>query len=109
LRAFYDRYIAALNARDFDAMDKFIHDNATLNGRPLTRADVLTVQRQDAAAVPDLRWVVVNLIIEGDRLGAQLLNTGTPIKQFAGVMPTGLRSRSPNMPCTKYVMDGSST
>lgn len=89
LRDFYDRYIAALNARDFDVMDKFIHDDVTLNGKPATREDILKVQREEAGAVPDRHWVLTNLIIDGDRLGAQLVNTGTPAKTFVGVEPTG--------------------
>jgi predicted ester cyclase len=89
LRAFYDRYIAALNDRDFDVMDKFIHDEVTLNGKPATREDILAVQRDETGSVPDLHWVLTNLIIDGDRLGAQLVNTGTPAKEFVGVKPTG--------------------
>ncbi len=89
LREFYDHYIAALNARDFDVMDKFIHDEVTLNGKPVTRDDILDVQRDEAGSVPDLHWVLTKLIIDGDRLGAQLVNTGTPAKTFVGVEPTG--------------------
>jgi predicted ester cyclase len=89
LRAFYDRYIATLNDRDFDIMDKFIHDEVTLNGKPATREDILGVLRDEAGSVPDLHWVLTNLIIDGDRLGAQLVNTGTPAKEFVGVKPTG--------------------
>jgi len=89
LREFYDRYIAALNARDFDAMDKFIHDEVTLNGQPARRDDIVAVQRNEVGSVPDLHWVLTNLIVDGDRLGAQLINTGTPAKKFVGVQPTG--------------------
>ena len=89
LRDFYDRYIAALNARDFDVMDEFIQDEVTLNGKSATREDILAVQRLEAAAVPDLHWELTNLIIDGDRLGAQLVNTGTPTAEFVGVKPTG--------------------
>jgi len=89
LRNFYDRYIAALNARDFDVMDKFIHDEVTINGKPATREDILNIQRDEAGSVPDLHWATTNLIIDGDRLGAQLVNTGTPAKTFVGVEPTG--------------------
>ncbi|MGM4903335.1 ester cyclase [Tardiphaga sp. 866_E4_N2_1] len=89
LRDFYDRYIAALNTHDFEVMDKFIHDNVTLNGVPGTRDDVLAVQREDAGAVPNLHWVLQNLIIDGDRIGAQLVNTGTPTNEWLGIAPTG--------------------
>lgn len=89
LRDFYERYIAALNARDFDVMDEFIHDDVTLNGKAVRRDDILAVQRDEVGAVPDLHWQLTNLIIDGDRLGAQLINTGTPIKRFVGVDPSG--------------------
>jgi predicted ester cyclase len=89
LRDFYDRYIAALNARDFAIMDKFIHDEVTLNGKPVAREDILVVQKHEASAVPDLHWELTNLIIDDDRLGAQLVNTGTPTETFVGVQPTG--------------------
>lgn len=89
LHAFYDRYIAALNARDFDVMDQFIHDVVTLNGKPATRADILAVQRHEAGAVPDLHWTLTKLIVDGDRIGAQLVNTGTPTQEFVGATPTG--------------------
>ena len=89
LRDFDDRYIAALNSRNFAIMDQFIHDEVTLNGKPATREDILAVQRDEAGSVPDLHWQLTNLIIDGDRIGAQLVNTGTPAKQFVGVQPTG--------------------
>lgn len=89
LRDFYDRYITALNARQFAVMDQFIHDDVTLNGKPASRADLIAVQRHEASAVPDLHWELMNLIIDGDRLGAQLINRGTPAETFVGVEPTG--------------------
>ena len=70
-------------------MDQFIHDEVTLNGKPARRDDILAVLRDEVGSVPNLRWVLTNLIIDGDRLGAQLVNTGTPAKQFVGVQPTG--------------------
>lgn len=89
LRDFYDRYIAALNAHNVDIMDEFIHDQVTLNGEPGTRETVLEVLREEMGAVPDLNWVLQKLIIFGNRIGAQLVNTGTPVKEFADVAPTG--------------------
>lgn len=89
LRAFYERYIAALNARDFDVMGELINDDVTLNGQPVKRHDIIAVLRDEVASVPDLHWVLTNLIIDGDRIGAQLINTGTPAKKFVGVDPTG--------------------
>lgn len=89
LRAFYLRYIQALNAHEFDRMDEFISDRTTLNGEPATRDDLLAVQRHDVDAVPDLRWELRELLFDGDRLAARLTNTGTPVKEWLGVAPTG--------------------
>ncbi|WP_066955574.1 ester cyclase [Streptomyces lushanensis] len=89
LRAFYERYIQALNAHEFDGMDEFINDRTTLNGEPATREDLLSVQKRDVDAVPDLHWELRELLFDGDRLAARLINTGTPVKEWLGVAPTG--------------------
>ncbi len=47
------------------------------------------MQRHEVSAVPDIPWKLTNLIIDGDRLGAQLINRGTPAETFVGVEPTG--------------------
>ncbi|MFJ8996112.1 ester cyclase [Streptomyces sp. NPDC102279] len=92
LRAFYLRYIEALNAHKFDGMDEFIDDRTTLNGEPATRDDLIAVQQQDVDAVPDLHWELRELLFDGDRLAARLVNTGTPAKTWLGVTPTGAAS-----------------
>ncbi|TGN72844.1 hypothetical protein E5083_28375 [Streptomyces bauhiniae] len=89
LRAFYERYLKALNAHEFDGMGEFIADRTTLNGEPATRDDLLAVQRHDVDAVPDLHWELRELLFDGDRLAARLVNTGTPVKEWLGVRPTG--------------------
>jgi predicted ester cyclase len=89
LREFYLRYIAELNAHRFDQMDEFIDDRTTLNGEPASRDDLIAVQKADVAAVPDLHWELQELLFDGDRLAARLVNTGTPVKEWLGVEPTG--------------------
>ncbi|MET0273858.1 MAG: ester cyclase [Phenylobacterium sp.] len=89
IRQFYERYIAALNAHEFHRMPEFIADSVTLNGNPGTRADVMAVLTADAEAVPDLRWRLDGLIIDGNRIGARLTNFGKPAKAWLGVAPSG--------------------
>ena len=89
LRAFYLRYLDQLNAHRFDRMDEFIDDRTTLNGEPATRDDLIAVQKADVAAVPDLHWELQELLFDGDRLAARLVNTGTPAREWLGVAPTG--------------------
>ena len=89
LRQWYERYIAALNARQFADMDHFINDTTTLNGEPATRDDLLAIQQADVEAVPDLHWQLQELLLDGDRIAARLTNTGTPAKEWLGVPATG--------------------
>jgi predicted ester cyclase len=89
LKDWYLRYVAALNAHEFDGMDEFIADEVVLNGDPGTRDDVLTVQKQDIDAVPDLHWEVKELLFDRDRIAVRAVNTGTPVKEWLGVPPSG--------------------
>jgi predicted ester cyclase len=70
-------------------MDAFIDDLTSLNGEPATRDDLIAVQKHDVDAVPDLHWELKELLFDGDRLAARLVNTGTPVKTWLGVPPTG--------------------
>ncbi len=45
--------------------------------------------RRSIDAVPDLRWTVEELLIDRDRLAVRAVNTGTPVKEWLGVAPTG--------------------
>jgi predicted ester cyclase len=89
LRDWYLRYVAALNTHEFDGMDEFIADRVLLNGEPGTRDDVIAVQKHDVDAVPDLHWKVEELLLDRDRLAVRATNTGTPVKEWLGVAPTG--------------------
>lgn len=89
LKDWYLRYVAALNAHEFDGMDEFIADEVVLNGEPGTRDDVITVQKHDIDAVPDLHWEVKELLFDRDRIAVRAVNTGTPAKEWLGVPPSG--------------------
>ena len=89
LRSWYTRYVAALNAHEFDGMDEFINDQVQLNGEPGTRDDVVTVLKGEVEAVPDLHWEVKELLFDRDRIAVSAINTGTPAKEWLGVPPSG--------------------
>ena len=89
IHAFYNDYLAALNAREFDTMEQFVADDVTLNGRPGTRAAVVADQKSIVDAVPDFHWEVQEFLVDGDRAAVRLLNTGKPTKTWHGVAPTG--------------------
>ncbi|MFD0311898.1 ester cyclase [Streptomyces sp. NPDC059517] len=89
LRDFFQRYIDALNAHEFHRMTEFVHDEVLMNGRPVTRDDVIAAQTEHTDAVPDFTWRVEDLAVDGDRVASRLFNRGTPAKEWFGVQPTG--------------------
>jgi len=88
-RAFYQRYIDALNAHEFDRMDEFAHKDITLQSEPGTREDLIASLRGIVDAVPDFHWETQELAVDGDRLAARLINTGTAVKEWLGAEPPG--------------------
>jgi predicted ester cyclase len=89
LTQFYTRYIAAINARQFDVVEQLVHEDVLMNGKPHKRADVLASLKGIADAVPDYVWGLQDLFVVDDRIAARLQNTGTPTKPFLGHEPTG--------------------
>lgn len=89
LQGFYQRYIDAANARDFDTIADLIHDEVTIGGAPYTRDDVLGALKGIVAAVPDFVWHVEDLFTQDGRIAARLRDTGTPGQNFLGLDPTG--------------------
>ncbi|RKK00477.1 hypothetical protein EBE87_28315 [Pseudoroseomonas wenyumeiae] len=89
LKAFFMRYIDALNTHDMDRMTEFVHDELTQHGKTITRADVIASLKGHVDAVPDFKWRVVDMAIDGDTVAARLYNIGTPKKKWLGLEPTG--------------------
>jgi predicted ester cyclase len=89
LRNFYERYIEALNARQFDRMDEFVHDSIVMHSEPSSRAALVAQLNSIVDAVPDFHWETQELALNGDSLAARLVNTGTPAKEWLGAAPTG--------------------
>ena len=89
LRLFYGRYITALDAHEIDKMDQFVADEVLLNGEWGTRSDVVADMRNIIDAVPDFHWDLQELLVDRNRIAARVVNTGTPVKEWLGVAPTG--------------------
>ncbi|GAA0985903.1 hypothetical protein GCM10009555_062190 [Acrocarpospora macrocephala] len=86
---FYQRYIEVLNRHEFDRMVDFVEDHVTLNSMPSTRDEIIAVLSGITDAVPDFQWTTQEVVIDGNRLAARLINTGTPIKEWLGAKPNG--------------------
>ncbi|MCG6122967.1 MAG: ester cyclase [Microvirga sp.] len=89
IRELFDRYIAALNAHQMERMTEFVHDTVVQNLKLVTRADVIADLKGHIEAVPDFRWRVRDVVVEGDTIAARLFNIGTPMKSWLGIEPTG--------------------
>ncbi|WP_208648703.1 ester cyclase [Micromonospora inaquosa] len=83
------RYIAALNAHEFDGMDEFVSEEVLLSGEPGTRDAVVEVLKGIVDAVPDFHWKVEEMLFDRDGIAVRLTNTGTPAKEWLGVKPSG--------------------
>ena len=89
LRDMFERYVAVLNAHDFQQLSHFIHDDLIVNGQPMTRLEMVSVLKGHIDAVPDLMWRTQDLAIDGNRVAARFYNKGTPIKEWLGATPNG--------------------
>ncbi|ONK13000.1 ester cyclase [Streptomyces sp. MP131-18] len=89
LRDFYHRYVEALNAREFDRMDEFVHESIVMHSEPSSRAALVAQLNSIVDAVPDFHWEVQELAINDDSIAVRAINTGTPTKEWLGAAPTG--------------------
>jgi predicted ester cyclase len=90
LHDFYRNYIAAANARDFDAIANVVAENVTLNGAAVKREDIIAEFKGLVNAVPNFTWHIEDLVVEEDWIAARLRNTGTPeATTFFGQNPNG--------------------
>lgn len=56
LHDFYPNYIAAANARDFDAIANVVAENVTLNGAAVKGEDIIAEFKKLVEAVPNFTW-----------------------------------------------------
>lgn len=89
IHTFYRSYVAALNAREFDRIDQFVADEVAVGREVYARDVVVGALESIIDAVPDFRWSVQELLVDGNRAAARLVNTGTPVKEWNGIEPTG--------------------
>jgi predicted ester cyclase len=89
LRKLYHEYIAASNARELHRMAEFAHDTIVFNGETVSRDDYVAAMQDALDSVQNYHWHLDDLIIEDDRVAARLTVTGTPVKEWRGLQPTG--------------------
>jgi predicted ester cyclase len=77
VREFYLRYNAACNAHEFDRLGEFVHADVRVNGERQGLDDYVAGLRDVVRTWPDYRWNLEDLLIDGDRIAARFVDTGT--------------------------------
>ena len=87
----YRDYIATLNDRRFDDLDRFVHDRLTYNGAEWTRAEYQARLADDVRRIPDLRYDIQLLVVRPDQVACRLWFDCTPRQEFLGIDTGGRR------------------
>lgn len=91
LAGLYRAYIACLNAQDWPALGRFVHDDARHNGRRFGLAGYRAMLEQDFREIPDLRFEIGLLVSEPPHVASRLLFDCTPTGRFLGLDVGGRR------------------
>lgn len=89
LTAFYQRYLERCNEHRFEELDEFVSEDVLVDGTTQGLDRYVAGLRAVVEAFPDYHWDLRHLLIDGDRLSAHLIDTGTHAGTFLGVPATG--------------------
>jgi predicted ester cyclase len=91
LQRVYRDYIGTLNARRFEDLDRFVHDELTYNGEEWTRERYVSLLVNDVRNIPDLHYTIQLLVAGPDHIGCRLWFDCTPHHEFLGIDAGGRR------------------
>jgi predicted ester cyclase len=89
LMAFYRRYLECCNDRRFEELGEFVHEDVRVNETQQGLDRYVAGLRAVVEAFPDYHWDLRHLLVDGNRLSAHLIDTGTHTSTFLGVPATG--------------------
>jgi len=87
----YRDYIAALNGRRFDDLDRFVHGRLTYNGEEWTLEQYQALLADDVRKIPDLHYEIQLLVVNADQVACRLWFDCTPRQVFLGMDAGGRR------------------
>jgi predicted ester cyclase len=87
----YRAYIAALNERRLDDLDRFVHDRLTYNGEEWTREQYRARLAEDVRTIPDLHYEIRLLVPGPGHVACRLWFDCTPRRRFLGIDTGGRR------------------
>lgn len=91
LEAIYHAYIACLNARDWDILGRYVHDDVRHNGRPLGVEGYRAMLEKDYEQIPDLHFNIEILLADPPCIACRLRFDVTPEGAFLGLPVNGRR------------------
>jgi len=91
LARIYRDYIACLNRQDWAELERFVDDAVVYNDRPLGLAGYRSKLQGDFRDIPDLRFNVELLVVDGSTVASRLRFDCTPTGEFLGLPVNGRR------------------
>lgn len=88
---FYDRYIACLNARDWDRLGEFVAADAVHNGRRLGVDGYRAMLEENCRDIPDLRFNVDLVVADRSHIASRIRFDCSPVATFLGLPVNGKR------------------
>jgi predicted ester cyclase len=89
----YRAYIACLNARDWAQLGRYVHADASHNGRPFGLAGYRAMLEDDVSRIPDLRFTIALLVTDPPLVASRLTFDCSPRGAFLGLAVNGRRVR----------------
>jgi len=87
----YRAYLDCLNARDFDALGRHVHEEVSHNGVHLGVAGYRRMLEKDFDDIPDLRFELELLVVDPPRVASRLRFDCTPKGRFLDLDVDGLK------------------
>jgi predicted ester cyclase len=91
LRDAYQAYIDCLNRQDWPALGQFVGEQVHYNGKLIGLDGYRHMLEGDFQAIPDLRFVITQLIAEPPHIAARLSFDCTPMGELFGLPVNGRR------------------
>lgn len=87
----YRDYIACLNRRELETLDRHVREDVTHNGRPLGVAGYRQMLEKDFADIPDLHFRIELLVVDPPYVSSRLRFDCTPKGRFLDLDIDGSR------------------
>lgn len=87
----YHEYIACLNAQDWPALGRFVHQDVSRNGTQLGLSGYRQMLERDYVEIPDLQFTIELLVADPPYVASRLRFNCAPRQRFLGLDVDGTR------------------